>query len=495
MRLDINFANEPQREFYYATERNQVFSGGFNNGKTFIACLKALTLLLTFGYYRMIIARETYANLKRTTMESFFKLCPKEVILSHNNQDGTTEFKNGSKIWWMHLDAVDEHTLKGIEPNSVLVDQAEETKEKILLVLDARVGRWDGAQVPPALIEANPNWPVNPKTGKYLIPNYMMMLCNPDTTFHYIYRKYHPDSLDRDKDYFYTEGQWDPNLGSHESYLEALKRDPEWVSKFVKGGWGVSESAIHIVHPDSYLSYTPQLIERIKTHGNLFRSFDHGDSAPSCCLWVAAVDGVYIFYREYYAGGKVVSFHRKAIADLSEDEEYSASYADPQIFKKTNQKDGGFWSIAQEYLSKDIDGPSITFLPADNNEFATRNRINELLIPSAKFAHPVTKSRPAPGIYYIKKSVDYPYGCDNAIKQILAQRRKLLDTIDGKNVYDDARDESIIDHAYDPQRYFVAMHGTSPIKYRKQPGRNTFAFYQAVKRKLDNSRPITASLG
>lgn len=495
MELNISFANEAQRSVYYCTARNQCFSGGFNNGKTFIGCFKALTLLTTFANYRYIIARETYTNLKRTTMETFFKLCPPGLIASHNMQDGLTDFKNGSKIWWMHLDAVDEASLKGIEPDSILIDQAEETKEQTHLILDARVGRNDSAIIPQELLDtAGGNWPMNPKTGKYIAPSYMTLLCNPDNMFHYIYRKYHPDSDERDTDYAYYEGQWDPSLGSTETYLAALKHDPEWVAKYVKGGWGISESAIHLIYPDSVLKYTPELISRIKEKGNLFRVLDHGEASPTCCLWVAAIDGVYIFYREYYVASKVVSYHRKAIADLSESEYYSNNYADPQIFKKTNQKDGGFWSIAQEYTDSDIGGAPIHFLPADNNEFATRNRINELLIPSVRFAHPISKQRPAPGIYFIKHSIEYPYGCKESIRQLGSQRRKLLASIDGKNIYADDRDETITDHAYDPIRYFIAMHGTSPKKSRKAPPRNSLAYYDAVLRRKQSMGPQPNSL-
>src|SRR6267378_3531635 len=148
MELEITFRNPAQREIFYATQRNQCISGGFNNGKTFVMCLKHITLLSTFANYRSIIGRQVYADLKRTTMQTFFKLCPSELIESHNNQDGYTMLKNKSLIHWIHLDKVEESTLRGIEANSVGIDQAEETEEKMYDILDARVGRWDGAEIP-----------------------------------------------------------------------------------------------------------------------------------------------------------------------------------------------------------------------------------------------------------------------------------------------------------------------------------------------------------
>lgn len=480
MELNFAFRNPQQRLVYYCTKRNQCFSGGFNNGKSWVGCFKILTLLLTFANYRVIIARQKYTDLRRTTMQTFLKMCPSEYIVSHNEQEGITNLINGSLIYWLHLDNVDENTLRGIEPNSILVDQAEEMDEKVFDVLDARLGRWDGVVIPPEILNSVPDWPRDLHTNRPLAPSYHLLLCNPDTPFHFIYRKFHPDSPERDPSFFFVEGEWDATLGSVESYNQALKHDKEWVDKYVRGKWTAGESTIHYIRAASLIDPSEELIARIKEKGNLFRVLDHGDSAPTCCLWVAAMDGVYIFYREYYVAGKVISYHRSEIAALSEGEEYSNNYADPQIFKKTAQKQGGFWSVADEYMDKDLDAPELIWQPADNNEFATRNRINELLIPSTKYKHPVTKESPAPGIYFIKRTLDYPGGCYEAIKQTGSQRKKLLGTIDGKSIYSDDRDDAITDHAYDCVRYFVAMHGTHPRAAQKQPPRNSFAHFNKL---------------
>lgn len=493
MDLTISFKNSQQREIYYSTARCQTFSGGFNNGKSFILCFKALGLLMRFANYRMIIAREKYTDLKRTTMQTFLKMCPTELITTHNEQDGITVFTNGSMIWWLHLDKVDENTLRGIEPNSILVDQAEEIKEAVYHVLDGRLGRWDGAIVPQDLLDkfngknGRLQWPY--KNERPVAPSYLMLACNPDTEFHFIYRMYHPDSLERNSDFFFIEGEWDPNLGSEESYDSAVKRDKEWVDKYVRGKWGSSSASIHYIRPESILEYEPHLLEQILEKGNLNRVLDHGSTAPTACGWLAALRGVYIAYREYYAENKLISYHRRAIGDLSGTEEYTANYIDPHAFDKASQAKGGLYSVCDEYMDSDLDGPPIVWMKADNNEFATRNRINELLVPSLKFKHPVTGESPAPGLYFIKASEQYPHGCKEMIRQTGAQRKVLLGSIDGKSIYGDDRDENITDHAYDVVRYYVAMHSSMPSKEMKRPPRQSFAFYQAIiKRQLWNNR-------
>lgn len=496
MEIKYQLANINQEKFYYSTARNQDFSGGFNNGKTWAGCLKSQTLLNMFPSYKVAIGRQVYADLKRTTMQTFFKMLPHELISAHNEQDGFTMLTNGSLVHWIHCDSIDENTARGLEVNSILIDQAEETEEKVHDVLDARIGRWDGVIVPAALLELHEKmfsskWPVN-KFGKYIVPSYFMLLNNPDNELHYIYRKYHPSSSSRVSGYFYVEGAWQRDLGSEESYDEAIKRDPEWVAKYVKGQWGNSDATIHYLRKESIIEPTDSLIAKIKNKGNLFRILDHGDSAPTCCLWACAINGVYIFYREYYVASKVISYHRRAISDLSKGEEYSANYADPQIFKKTAQKQGGFWSVSDEYRDSELGAPELLWLPADNNEFSTRNRINELLMPSDRFSHPVTNERPAPGIYFVKANESYPQGCKETIRQLRAQSKKLLGQVDGKNIYSDDRDDKIPDHAYDCVRYFVAMHGTHPTQSRKRPPRNSFAYFNSLLNKVTG--PVPASV-
>jgi hypothetical protein len=481
--ISIKFANPGQREFYYCSSRNQCFSGGFNNGKSYGGCIKAFTLLTTFAKYKMAIARQTYSDLKRTTMQTFFKICPKELVVRHNEQDGFTELVNGSIVHWLHLDNVDEGTLRGLEINSALVDQAEEMEEKVFDVLDGRIGRWDNAVVPAALLAKYPNWPKNKMTDKYIAPSYHMLLCNPDTQFHFIFRKFHPDSPERRPGFVFIEGEWDYNLGSRETYDMALTHDEEWVNKYVRGQWGISSAQIHTLPGAALLEASPELIDKIRRKGNLFRILDHGDASPTCCLWCAVLDGNYIFYREYYTPGKPISHHRKAISELSEGENYSANYADPQIFKTTSQKDGGFWSVSDEYADSNLSAPPLHWIAADNNEFATRNRINEKLRPSQLHKHPVTGESPAPGIYFIKKSNDNPYGCYHAISELQSQRRKSLGYFDGKQIFCDDREESISDHAYDCVRYFVAMHGQGLSEKKAKPPRLSLAFYKELKKK------------
>jgi hypothetical protein len=489
MDFKIQFKNPQQEEFFFLKQRNQCFSGGFNNGKTFDACLKVFFLISKFRKYRVLVARQYAKDLRETTMKTFFKICPEEYIESHNRQEGITTFKNGSEILWMHLDECDEQSLRGLEINSALVDQGEEISESIYLILDSRIGRWDQAIVPPELL--TPAWPLTP-LGKPKVPTYMMILCNPDTMYHWIYRRYHPDSLERLNNHIMVQGATDPNLGDPETIKQMLTRDPSWIKKYYNGEWGVSESQIHIINSDSLLDYSPSLLELIQSKATLFRVLDHGESAPTCCLWIAVLNSSYIVYREYYMPNSLISCHRKYITELSKDEEYFANYADPSIFKQTSKTLGGTWKVSDEYFTSDLDAPPLYWIPADNNEIATRNRINELLTPNSNRKHPFTDTTPAPGIYFIKRSREYPNGCFYAIKETQSQQRVKIGNVNGLDVYSDEREKSISDHAYDCVRYFISMHGTAKQVPKRTPPRRSFAFYNRIRQKIKHEEPLYA---
>ena len=166
---DPTTGRSAQTEFFNLTKRHQCFSGGYGNGKSYAASLKALLLLTTFAKYRIAICRYSTVDLKRSTMSTFFKICPPELYdpkEGGNRADSLNYLKliNGSEVFWMHLDDADENTVRGLEVNSVIIDQAEEISENMYNHLSARVGRWDIAEVPEAMLEANPAWPRNSET-------------------------------------------------------------------------------------------------------------------------------------------------------------------------------------------------------------------------------------------------------------------------------------------------------------------------------------------
>jgi hypothetical protein len=65
-----------------------------------------------------------------------------------------------------------------------------------------------------------------------------------------------------------------------------------------------------------------------------------------------------------------------------------------------------------------------------------------------------------------------------------------LGYFDGKAIYYDAREESVTDHAYDPTRYFVAMHGSGKSEAKRKAKPNTFEFFRMMKKRQSDLKPL-----
>lgn len=395
-------------------------------------------------------------------MHTFFEICPPELYSEkfggrRSDMDGYCKLINGSELYSVGLDNIRQESLKSFNVNSIGIDQAEEIDESSYLMVDARVGRWSGAEIPESL--KNFNFPINEFTGKQEAPAYSLLAVNPDSRIHWVYKMFHADSPDRLENHVMINCSSTSNPALNKETLKIMmSRGPEWVNRFVYGEWGISDASIHNILPDSVIEPTSDWLSNFLKKAKLFRVLDHGEGSPTCCLWFAVVDKLSICYREYYEPNKLISEHRRNIADLSQDEHYNGNYADPSIFHLTSQKNGGRWSVADEYLSKlEHNAPGIGWIAADNNEFANRNRINEMLQLHEEILHPVTNVPIAPLLYFVKKSPVFPQGCFHVMRETNAARREILGTDNGTTIYGDDRVKSISDHAYDPLRYFASI--------------------------------------
>lgn len=506
MSLELNFTFKSlfQENIFSSKLRHICGSGGYGNGKTYAFSMRSLLFLCTFPYYRMVIARLKSTDLNKTTRTTFFNVCPPDLYnegKGGKRADSLNYLRliNGSEVHWMHLDDFDEGTVRGLEINSVFIDQAEEIGENIYLHLDNRVGRWTQAEVPEELLSLNPQWPLHPANNKPRAPAWMGIGCNPDVLDHWIYKRYHPESLDWQTKYknryVMFEAETDPSMLDPETYAEALSRDPAWIDRFLKGKWGIAEGTIHRVADESklYVSdkagyydgkyhITREFLENLKRKAALYRILDHGESAPTCVGWVAAYKGVHIFYREYYQGDTLVSEHRRNIHDLSENEQYVGNWGDPSIHNLTSQKNGGRWAVIDEYIDTTLcNAPSIYWQKADNNEFGNRNRINELLRNHSGTKHPVTDVFNSPRLYFVMRNEEYQNGCYQIPLQTASQKRCIIGTDNGKPLFSDERDEKVTDHGYDVVRYYVSIHTIGAKDPRPKLPENSF---EALRKKL-----------
>lgn len=484
-------------------------SGGFGAGKTWVYCLKALALSDLFPKNRGVIARRVAKELRATTMATFYKLCPPSAYDAkfggrRSDQEGYLKLaRSGSEILFVHFEDPElQALLRGLEINWFLIDQAEEQPEVMEEVFDILLGRlmrWDVAEVPAAMIEAERaagrEWAYrNPQTGKAVPPPYAMLACNPDIELHWIYRRFHPESAEhtakkipeldtrtgtptgrvvsyRDLGYrLFHMPSLENRFLNEVNKQNLLAHDEAFLKRYVRGEWGLPEGAVHTLSDESMLEGSAELLAYIRSDCTLHRFLDHGESSPTCCLWLA-VDkhGNLIWYREYYQPKEYISTHRRNITLLSAGERYAFDQADPSIFHRiqrpgaiksdNNKEHGGKWCVADEYGDVNDRMPAETALywaPADNNELGTRNRINEYLKIDPARVHPITGRRGAPTMYFVKASPGYPQGCLHSVRELRSQRRVKVGSDLGRPIFSDERDPSVPDHGYDCVRYGVA---------------------------------------
>lgn len=482
----INWASPMQGVAFRYGPFPQCMSGGWGSGKTFCGCLKGIWLSTEYPKNRGAIIRAVGKELRETTMATFYKVCPPSLYDRRrggrrNDQNGYLKFADsGSEILFLHLeDPETQGIIRGLEINWFLIDQAEEDPEHMeenFDLLCGRLGRWDVAEVPQRAIDAERakggEWPfVHPESGKPVPPPYPMLACNPDIELHWIYRRFHPESHEHQTIYkpqgyrmFDMPSEENKFLG--ETNLRfLLSKDPAFIRRNVKGIWGLAEGSIHVVDKRSIIDGTPAILEYVQHTCLLYRTMDHGDSAPTCVLWWAVDrNGNLICYREYYLPNAIVSRHRQNVAELSVHERYETDQADPTIFYQFPQKKGGRWSTADEWADV-LEQPrdtAIFWQPADNNELGTRNRINEYLQVDPDRVNPFTGEKGAPRVFFIKVTDAYPQGCYHVLRETRSQRRVKIGTDLGRPVFSDERDPTIADHAYDPFRYFVASRPAPP---------------------------------
>jgi hypothetical protein len=466
--------------------------GGFNSGKTSAAILHMLALCEAFPGYKVAVLRKTFKDLTMTTRPSFDQWIDPKRVKAHSATEVVLD--NGSSFIFHYLDNPDSATiLKGLEINAALLDQAEQMQERTFNTLVSRLGRWRSATVPPWVLQSRPDWPWKDKSGRPIPPISCVLTANPteegDPELHWLWQRFSPESKAYREKWSkagYRQLIFDTRtnkFAGDQNVNILLSQDDDFIRRFVKGEWVRSKGHLFALDPMSVLPYSPELVARIENTMVLGRCLDHGDSAPTCCLWfgVDAFHNIFI-YREYYQPGITedgkefnVADHRRAITRLSEKTTFRMNYADPQIFKKERNITGYArrqqrWSVADEYTDRKIinENTTISWTPADNNEALSRQRLKQYLKVDPYHHHPLTKELGAPHIYFVRFDPDeYPHGCNHAISEIRNAKRQQVGENDGKPIYGDERDESIPDHALDPVRYIVNSHpiaATIPVE-------------------------------
>jgi hypothetical protein len=473
---------------------------GVGSGKTFIGIVKLLFLLDQYPGSRGAIVRQRFQQLKKTTALTLWKLLHKDNIARRNDNEGMLFLKNGSRIDLIHLDKPDSITnLKSMELNFAYVDQAEDISVEAWDTLYERLGRWSGATMRGGWPK---DWPYVTQLGEPIPPRYLFASAYSPGYDHWLTSRFWEHGTERErykaKGYIVVTGSTRDNLALSKEYVEdRLAQGDEYVRRFVDAtDWGAKEGRIFQIDPQSIIEPTDELLQRLKRRMRLHRVLDHGEAAPSTCLWYATDEHENIFfYREYGKADALVSDHRAAIYEMSKEDgfngppAYYSNYADPTIFNKNRGRSvnsAPTYSVADEYSEKRIIDArtAIAWRPANNDEPMTINRVREYLRLDPRHRNPITGELRAPRAYFIRRTLNYPLGCHEVLTDIRAARRVEVGVMpDGSKLYGDDRDEKVRDHYLDGVRYAIGMRpalGKKTAAPPPEPGTIRLAEYEKL---------------
>jgi len=417
-----------QREACLAMADNMyvLYGGATGGGKSVWLCREGIRLALLFQGNRIGLYRNELDSLKNTTLLTMEKSIDelqerwgKRIVEQWHRTDKYIRFFNGSTIIYGGLnDPEDIKKFKSLEVGAFLFDEANEIDEELFMFVDTRF-RW------------------KLKDGSY--PKFLCLLAsNPEPGW--LKRRFvTPWKMRKElPDHRFIQALPYDNPYNPPAYVDNLLRDkPErWIRKYVKGNWDATEGQQfeewdYDIHTVESFKIPPEWIK--------FRAIDHGQSAPTCCLWLAVDfdDNIFV-YNEYYASG-IVSSHANEILHMNIDEikeeDYLYTLLPWDTFSKEREKYGHEWSEADEYIERGLTG----IIRANRKFFAGLNQIQEYMKIDPNHKHPLTGESGSPRLFVFRDR------CSNLILEIPEYQ---LD--------EHGKPKVKSDHAVDALRYAIA---------------------------------------
>lgn len=413
-----------QYEFQQSRAKIQVFGGGFGNGKTTAAVIKALQLAKDYPGSNGLIARSTYPKLNDTIRKEFLKWCPDSWIARKNlSQDNVVEMTNGTVVNFRYIAQQGKNAesstsnLLSATYDWIVVDQMEdpEISEKDFNDL---LGRLRGSTAYAGSDDTMPS------TG----PRWFIILCNP--TRNWVYRRLvkplhdlragirNPDLIVNAEGHCLIELYEGPTHSNAEnlpadfiSTLEATYTG-QMRQRYLLGEWGAFEGLVYpmydpnvnmlghdtiLGHLDKLLmgGYKPTWIE----------SYDHGIASPACyslafCDKDTNVFDVAGFYEKEQTieqlAERIKAIRREYKAFLLDEDSIDPILADPAVFRRVsgNSKTVG---VSAAGLFSEL---GIRMTRGNNDIISGIAKVQSYLSLDKGHRHPITGVFEAPRLYF-----------------------------------------------------------------------------------------------
>lgn len=230
--MEINLTDKyiptsKQQEGHICPALHTFYGGAVGGGKSVWGSMEGLQLNYDYPGNVGLICRWELPALRRTTLDTFFKFCPKSLIAHHNKVEGLIHHPGGSKTLYMGLKPSSDYNaltrLGSLDLGWFFIDESPEVPKKYFDMLKTR------------LRLALPD-------GSF--PRYRGLLAgNPDPGWT------RDTFIDQDlPDHAFVPALPDDNPHLPPGYIEQLMQDlpPELAERLVKGNWDVWEGDNYI---------------------------------------------------------------------------------------------------------------------------------------------------------------------------------------------------------------------------------------------------------
>lgn len=356
-----------QERFQASRAKIQLFGGGFANGKTANACIKALQLAKDYPGSNGLIARATYPKLNDTIRKEFIKWCPENWIKSFPKASNTCVLTNQTEVNFRYVQQQGKQAeastsnLLSSTFDWIVVDQMDDPEFQYKDYLDL-LGRLRGS----ARYEGDD--PTMPTSG----PRWMMLTANPTRNwfFRRLIKPIHdyqrtgkmgPD-LRASVEAYGGEGNIDDFIELFEgsTYENADNLPADFIrtleatytgqmrERFLMGEWGAYDGLVYpmfdeFVHSVSK-SHMHDLFIKWQNEGYdvpIIEAYDHGIAVESCYLlafadpWgsVHILDG---FYEKELSIDEMTRMIKRIRDRYLRKPPDKAILADPAIFRRAS---------------------------------------------------------------------------------------------------------------------------------------------------------------
>ena len=251
MEYNLKYVCGPVAQQFHAdrTSRVKLLIGPFATGKTSSCAFDLIEMasrqvipVLGVRRSRFAVIRNTYPELRDTTIRSYFDWFPPEVFGTYNQSDKSYRIKYEDReieILFKALDSPkDVRDLLSLELTGAHVDEAREIHQDVIKGLLGRVGRY-------------PSMKSTQGKSPFITPPQVILSTNYPNSTHWLYRDFVSDSVEGYTIYEQEQKENQHNL--RPGYYEDLAKDyanrPDLLKTLVNGTWGVTVAG-KLVYPE-----------------------------------------------------------------------------------------------------------------------------------------------------------------------------------------------------------------------------------------------------